>query len=252
MIDRIKKTTFIGRSSTKSPRRTPRAVELLANEQTPSNPNSKLFLGLEDKLQWKENGKIILLSRPPHDHARTTRSSKIAGASHQALHHTALGPSSLSELPSLSPPDGRDTDLAVLLAQHSKAKDKAGDELAGVEHAKPGPDAEESALVPRARGADGGVGPSGLVGRGGRAAGRAGLEVGLGEGHVLAGVLEVVGLDVVGEVEEDGEGDGEQGHDHDRDADEVVGPGEVGCRLEGGGVDGAEDPVDELESKVIC
>lgn len=63
---------------------------------------------------------------------------------------------------------------------------------------------------------------------------------------MLAGVLEVVGLDVVGEVEEDGERDRQQGHDHDWDADEVVGPGEVGGRLEGGGADGPEDPVDKL------
>lgn len=158
---------------------------------------------------------------------------------HNLDHHfDPLSPSSLTKLPSLSPTDGVNTNLTVLLAQHGEAKDETRDKLARVKHAEPGPDAEEPALVPGPRRADGGVRAGRLRRRRGRAGGGgAGLEVGLGEGHVLAGVLEVVGLHVVGEVEEDREGDCEEGHDHHWDADEVVGPGEVGCWLEGGGVD---------------
>lgn len=67
------------------------------------------------------------------------------------------------------------------------------------------------------------------------------------DGNIAVDVLQVVRLHWVCVVEKEGEGDGCDGDDHGGDAGVEVEPGELVCRVEGRGFNGAKDPVDDLK-----
>ena len=112
----------------------------------------------------------------------------------------------------------------VPVAEVGEGEPDGAEELARVQHAGEGADAQEAALV---------VQVLGLV-----------AAAGLGAG--VAVLVDDVRADVVGVVEEDGEGHHDQAVDHGGDPDHHVGLVHLGVGREGGRVEVVEDPEDDL------